>query len=102
VTRIDARKNAIYIGAKENVYRRIFTATDLNFIPFDALKQTVDVTAKVRYFSPLSQALVEPVSHNQVKVAFKEPQWAITPGQSVVFYQEDSVVGGGIINAVLE
>ncbi len=102
VTRIDAGKNAIYIGAKEEVFKREFTATDLNFISFDTLEQSIEVSAKVRYFSPLSAAFVEPVNHNQVKVAFKQPQWAITPGQSVVFYQGDYVLGGGIIDRVLD
>jgi tRNA-specific 2-thiouridylase len=102
VTRIDARKNTIYIGAKQDVYKTTFTATDLNFIPFDTLEQSMVVSAKVRYFSTLSEALVEPVSHRKVKVAFKEPQWAITPGQSVVFYQGDFVIGGGIIDRVID
>ena len=102
VTKIDARKNAIHIGAKQDVYKKKFTANDLNFIPFETLEQSMEVTAKVRYFSALSHALVEPVSHNEVKVTFREPQWAITPGQSVVFYREEYVVGGGIINAVTE
>jgi tRNA-specific 2-thiouridylase len=102
VTKIDARKNAIYIGAKEDVYKRTCTATDLNFIPFDTLGQIMHVSAKVRYFSPLSDAIVEPISHEKVKVTFKNPQWAITPGQSVVLYQGDLVIGGGIIDEVMD
>jgi tRNA-specific 2-thiouridylase len=102
VARIDGRKNAIYISAKENVYKRTCTATDLNFIPFDTLRQIMHVSAKVRYFSPLSDATVEPLSHEKVKVTFKSPQWAITPGQSVVLYQGDLVIGGGIIDEVMD
>ncbi|KPL15397.1 hypothetical protein AMJ74_01600 [candidate division WOR_3 bacterium SM1_77] len=102
VTKIDVEKNAIYIGEKEQVYRKEFIARDLNFIPFDVLEDSMDVSAKVRYFSPLSEALVEPVGRDKVKVMFKKPQWAITPGQSAVFYKESLVIGGGIIDTVLD
>ena len=71
-------------------------------IPFDTLEQNIKAAVKVRYFSPLSEALVEPVGHDKVKVAFKKPQWAITPGQSVVFYQDELVIGGGIIDKVVD
>lgn len=102
VTKIDVEKNAIYIGKKEQVYKKEFIARDLNFIPFDTLEHSTEVSAKVRYFSPLSAALVEPIGHGNVKVGFKKPQWAITPGQSVVFYRGNVVIGGGIIDTVLD
>jgi tRNA-specific 2-thiouridylase len=102
VTKIDAEQNAIYIGEKEQVYKREFVAEDLNFIPFDVLKQSMKVSAKVRYFSPISEAVVEPIGEGKAKVVFEKGQWAITPGQSVVFYQEDLVIGGGIIDMVLD
>ena len=101
VTKIDVDKNAIYIGEKEEVYKKELIARDLNFIPFDTLEQRMEVYAKVRYFSPLSEAIIEPLGEDEVKVIFKNPQWAITPGQSAVFYQEDSVIGGGIIDKVV-
>jgi tRNA-specific 2-thiouridylase len=102
VTKIDVDNNAIYIGKKGEVYNHQFIVCDLNFIPFDTLEQRIAVSAKVRYFSPLSEAIIEPIGKDQVKVAFKKPQWAITPGQSAVFYQGDVVVGGGIIDVVLD
>jgi tRNA-specific 2-thiouridylase len=102
VTKIDVDNNAIYIGEKEEVYKKEFIACELNFIPFDTLEHSIEVSAKVRYFSPLSKAHVEPADKNQVKVVFKKPQWAITPGQSAVFYQGDLVLGGGIIEKVVD
>jgi tRNA-specific 2-thiouridylase len=62
----------------------------------------MEVSAKVRYFSPVCEATIEPAGEDQVKVVFKKPQWAITPGQSVVFYKEDLVVGGGVIERVMD
>ncbi len=46
--------------------------------------------------------MVEPVDNQTVRVVFEKPQWAITPGQSIVFYQDDLVIGGGIIEKSLD
>jgi tRNA-specific 2-thiouridylase len=102
VTGIDPGKNTVYVGDRKEVFKKELIATDLNFIPFDVLEDDLEVTAKVRYFSPLSEARVEPLGADQVKVIFKKPQWAITPGQSVVFYQGDLLIGGGIIDKALD
>ena len=102
VTRIDADKNTIHVGSRKEVFKRVLIAKDLNFIPFDTLDRDLEVTAKIRYFSPLSKGCVEPVDECSVKVRFNKPQWAITPGQSVVFYQDDLVLGGGIIDKAVD
>ncbi len=97
VTTIDPAQNTIHVGAKEDVYKKELTADRVNFIRFDHLDRALEVTAKVRYFAAASPARIEPLTPDRVRVFFREPQWAITPGQSVVFYQEDLVIGGGII-----
>jgi tRNA-specific 2-thiouridylase len=102
VTRIDVRQNAIYIGEKKEVYKREFIVTDANFIPFDTLEQRMTVSAKVRYFSEGFRATVDPLDAKRIKVTFEQPQWAITPGQSAVFYKKNLVIGGGTIEQVLE
>ncbi|MDH4210581.1 MAG: tRNA 2-thiouridine(34) synthase MnmA [candidate division WOR-3 bacterium] len=102
VTRIDAENNTIQVGDRKEVFKCELIATDLNFIPFDTLECDLHVTAKIRYFSPLSEACVEPMDKNSVRVIFKKPQWAITPGQSIVFYRDDLVIGGGIIEQALD
>jgi tRNA-specific 2-thiouridylase len=102
VTRIDAEKNRIYIGKKKDVYKREFTASKLNFIPFKTLEQRLKVSARIRYFSTASEAMVDPIGSDRIKVIFTRPQWAITPGQSAVFYTGDVVIGGGIIERVLD
>lgn len=97
VTAIDPAINTIRVGAKEDVYKKELTADRVNFIPFDRLDRAISVTAKVRYCAAASPARVEPLTAGRVRVVFKEPQWAITSGQSVVFYRGDLVIGGGII-----
>ena len=101
VIRIDAQNNAIYVGERKDVFKSQLIATDLNFIPFDKLDKPLEVMAKVRYFSALFAANIEPFENKMVKVTFKKPQLALTPGQSVVFYQGDVVLGGGIIEEVV-
>ncbi|MCK4249816.1 tRNA 2-thiouridine(34) synthase MnmA [candidate division WOR-3 bacterium] len=97
VIKINAENNVVYVGEKKDVYKSQLIAGDLNFIPFDKLNKKLEVMAKPRYVSPLSRATIEPFKNNKVKVTFEKPQWALTPGQSVVFYRDDIVLGGGII-----
>jgi len=101
VIKIDPQQNAIYVGKKKNVYKKNLIATDLNFVyPFD-FSHPINILAKTRYFSRLSPATVYP-ENDRVKVCFEKFQWAPTPGQSVVFYQDDVVLGGGIIEEILD
>lgn len=100
VTNIDFPHNAIYVGEKEDVYRSQLVARDIHFIPFDSFTEKMKVLAKSRYVSPLSPAVIEPITKKRAKVTFDEPQWALTPGQSVVFYQGDVLLGGGIIEEI--
>ena len=59
------------------------------------------ITAKVRYSAKPSEAIIYPLEDGKVKVSFKEKQRAITKGQSVVFYNGNTVVGGGIIENII-
>jgi tRNA-specific 2-thiouridylase len=100
VIKIDAQNNAVYVGEEKDAYQSRLIAADVHFIPFDTLEKPLDVTAKPRYVSPGSSATIEPLDEHKVSVTFEEPQMALTPGQSVVFYQDDVVVGGGIIEEI--
>jgi tRNA-specific 2-thiouridylase len=102
VTKIDAKNNAIYVGERNNVFTSRLIAGDLNFILFDRLDKELKVRAKPRYVSTLAEATIKPYEKNKVKLAFKEAQWALTPGQSVVFYQNDILLGGGVIEKVIK
>ena len=76
-------------------------AKDVNFIPFDKLEGELTVEAKVRYSGRPAEAIISQLEDGRVKVSFKDKQRAITKGQSVVFYQGNIVVGGGIIEKIL-
>ena len=99
VLRIDAEKNEVVLGEKGTEFSDKLVATDLNFITFDTLSETLRVNAKVRYSAKESPATIVPLGGGSAEVVFEEPQRAITPGQAVVFYEinGDNVIGGGII-----
>ena len=97
VVSLDMKDNKVIVGEDRDVFCRGLIASDMNWIMIDSLEAPLAVTAKIRYGSRESAALVTPLPGGQVKVVFAEPQRAVTPGQSVVFYEEDKVIGGGII-----
>ena len=97
VTAIDPEKNVVVVGPKEKVYGDGLEASDLNWIAVEALEQPIRMKARIRYNHQEAGALVTPSSDAEVRVDFDEPQMAITPGQTVVFYDDDVVVGGGTI-----
>lgn len=97
VLEIRPDENGIVVGPEELLYRRSFDACDVAFIPFDSLEDEIDVTAQVRYKSPAAPARISPLGRQSVHVEFSTAQRAVTPGQSVVFYSGDLVVGGGVI-----
>lgn len=97
VSKIDTNTNEITLGDEENILSKSLIAEDINFIPFDKLEKPLKVKAKIRYGNKEAEATISPLKDGKVRVDFVEPQRAITTGQSVVFYQDDLVVGGGVI-----
>lgn len=97
VTRIDPTENRIYVGTRDQLLGDELIAGELNWIAIEKLEGPLKVFAKIRYKDPGGEAEIFPLNDNKVRVKFKKPQRAITPGQSVVFYDGDCVVGGGII-----
>ena len=101
VTDINPRTNEVVLGPEEDIFKTDLVAKDVNFIPFDKLEEPITVEAKVRYSGKPAEAVISPLRDGKVKVSFKEKQRAITKGQSVVFYQGNKVVGGGIIAGII-
>ncbi|OFI05416.1 tRNA-specific 2-thiouridylase MnmA [Clostridium acetireducens DSM 10703] len=98
---IISEKNQVVIGEEEDIFKKELIAKDVNYILFDKLKSPIKVEAKIRYSALPSEATLIPISDNEVKVVFKDKQRALTKGQSVVFYIEDILVGGGIIDKII-
>ena len=101
VVDINVKRNEIVLGDNEDVFRRELIATNLNLISFDTITEPIKVKAKVRYSAKESEATIYKLNEDRIKVVFDTPQRAITPGQSVVFYDGDLVVGGAIIEKSL-
>ena len=97
VTKIDVSRNAIIVGEEEDLLSEGLEARDVNWIAFSDPPDRMRLDIKIRYNAKEAPGLVLPKSQNMAEVTFDMPQRAVTPGQSAVFYDNDVVVGGGII-----
>ncbi|MDW7652459.1 MAG: tRNA 2-thiouridine(34) synthase MnmA [Bacillota bacterium] len=97
VIELDMTKNTLIVGDDRDVFFRALEADDLNFIQIASLDGPMDVTVKIRYHAKEVPAVLSPLPDGRARLEFAEPERAVTPGQSVVFYDGDDVVGGGII-----
>ncbi len=100
VVDIDKEKNTIVVGSKEEVLGDELIASDLNWVAIERLRQPMELKARIRYLHKEAEAVITPLDEDKVYVKFREPQAAIAPGQAVVFYDGDTVVGGGTIERV--
>jgi len=99
VIELDAANNRLVVGSKDQLLHSVLIASQLNWVSGKAPTKPISITVKVRYKAP--EVAAELHLNDRAEVRFAEPQQAITPGQSVVFYQGDVVLGGGVIDAVL-
>lgn len=97
VTKLDKENNEVIVGEENEIFSDTLIAAEVNFLAIDKLTEPIQVTAKIRYAAKEAEAILEPLVNGKVKVTFKEKQRAITKGQSVVFYDGDTVIGGGKI-----
>ena len=97
VTGISAENNTVTIGENGSQYRSSLVADRVNWIAFDKVDSPIQVQAKIRFKAKEQPATVTPNPDGTVTVEFTEPQRSVTPGQSVVFYDGDIVLGGGRI-----
>jgi tRNA-specific 2-thiouridylase len=99
VLRLDAENNRLVVGPRDQLLSSRLTANSLSWVSGEAA-ESATITAKVRYKAPEVAARLKSVA-GRAEVRFLKPQSAVAPGQSVVFYQGDEVLGGGVIDAVL-
>ncbi|WP_349678653.1 aminomethyltransferase beta-barrel domain-containing protein, partial [Methylophaga sp. UBA5113] len=95
----DMEKRILYVvqGEHEWLYSTKLTAEQLSWVADEAPKLPCRASAKTRYRQPDQSCLITQDQQGNIQVEFDEPQRAVTPGQSVVFYQDDVCLGGGII-----
>ena len=99
---IDRKRNALIVGEEREVYEDTFIVNTLNWINFQEVTSSLSAQVKIRYKHPGSEAVISPKEKGEVEVKFKSPQKAITPGQAAVFYDGETVLGGGWIKEVVK
>ncbi len=98
VLSIDAAQNALTVGPRPALERTSLTASSVNWIAGAPPSSACPITARIRHRHPDAPATVEPLPGDRASVVFEEPQCAVAPGQAVVFYDGDTVLGGGWID----
>jgi tRNA-uridine 2-sulfurtransferase len=96
VTGIDAASNTVILGERAELDKKELWVDNLNLMRYPAIEGELEVTAKIRYNNKGTLSRISQHG-SRLKVEFYEPAWAVTPGQSAVFYENDFVVGGGLI-----
>ena len=89
--------NQVVIGDKNDLLCKGLVADQMNWIAIEELQKPTRYFVKIRYRDKGSFGLVSDLNNGKIQVEFEKPQFAVTPGQSVVLYEEDVVIGGGII-----
>ncbi|MPQ44778.1 tRNA 2-thiouridine(34) synthase MnmA [Clostridium tarantellae] len=101
VTDINPMTNEVVIGPEEDIFKTDLICKNINLISIEKLNGEMTVEAKIRYSAKPAKAIITTLKDGKIKVSFKEKQRAITKGQSVVFYKDELVVGGGVIETIL-
>lgn len=101
VIQIDAANNTIVVGDEEDVLGTALAVRDVNWVGVPGLDGPMSVQAKIRYNSSAADAVIEPGENGEIVTRLIEPQRAISPGQAVVWYDRDLLVGGGTIDRQL-
>ncbi len=101
VTKIDAARNEVTLGNRDDLYAAEVHASEAHIRDVEWLRESPTVSARIRYKSPAVPARLDlsdyTSEHPTLRLHFEQPVWGITPGQSVVIYKDELVVGGGLI-----
>ena len=101
VTKIDAARNEVTLGSRDDLYAAEVQASEAHIRDVEWLRESPTVSARIRYKSPAVPARLDlsdyTSEHPTLRLHFEQPVWGITPGQSVVIYKDELVVGGGLI-----
>jgi len=99
VHRVQPSTNTVFLGREESLRRASCDVSDLNLFRPSLLSEPTEALVKVRYATPATPVTLFPLSPSSLRIRFHESQRALSPGQSAVFYENDVVLGGGIIQA---
>jgi tRNA-specific 2-thiouridylase len=102
VHRIDPVKNEVHVGPRELLLSDGLLASHLNLVSMKFSKESIEAGIKIRYNHSDIKGVVDFLEEDRIRVRFKEPQSAVTPGQSVVFYNNDVLLGGAIIDEAVK
>jgi tRNA-specific 2-thiouridylase len=97
VQQVQPATNTVVLGTEDSLRRDQCNVADLNLFDSSLLSGSAEVQVKVRYATPATPATIQPCPDGALRLVFHEPQRALSPGQSAVFYRNDRVLGGGII-----
>ncbi len=98
VMQLDVAGNALVVGITSELGQRKLVAAGVNYVSGQIPQEPLEITAKIRYQAIEAEALLIPLEDGRARVTFARPQRDITPGQGVVFYQGEVVLGGGLIS----
>ncbi|GAI02910.1 unnamed protein product, partial [marine sediment metagenome] len=101
VLKLDAANNRLVVGTRDQLLSNRLIASKLSWVAGNPPSEPRDITAKIRYGSPEASVKLY-INDGLAKVQFQKPHSAITPGQAIVFYQGNAVLGGGIIESRLD
>ena len=100
VLSLDKDKNEVLVGPCDKTFKKSLIANDLNWIALDGISNPIKAQAKIRSTQQPVNVEIQPYADGEVKVIFEDMQKSIAIGQSAVFYDNDTVLGGGIIKSV--
>ncbi|MGI5920518.1 MAG: tRNA 2-thiouridine(34) synthase MnmA [Syntrophomonadaceae bacterium] len=99
VTDIDPESNTVWLGENQELLRGSLLAENVHYISGEPLQEQQKVEVKIRYQARKVPAVVIPLAEQRMRIEFAEPQRAVTPGQAVVIYRGEQVLGGGTISS---
>lgn len=97
VSKIDAENNTIVLDDESGLYSDNFYIRDINLLAVDKIEKPMEVKIKIRYKDPGTIAMIEQINENRMFVKLNTPKKSVTPGQSAVFYSDEYLIGGGVI-----
>ena len=97
VQKLDPVKNEVVIGDNEDLFKHTVTANQLNFMPFEKLEGSLKCSGKIRYNQKPEACVIRMLDEDTLICEFDDKQRAITPGQALVLYDGEKIIGGGTI-----